>query len=676
MRTRIRWRTWLAALAVVLVGMPAIARAEDPTPPFIAPDAKWLDVVNYYRAMAGLNPVTETRWMSDGAYKHSCYMLYNTITHYEEVGKPGYTTEGELAGRSGNVAVSSKYQATSRSHIELWMTGPFHAIGVLRSRLTNVGYGKCDIENTPTWHSGATLNVISGLNYAIPAKTTPTLFPGNGTTTNLSRFVVESPNPLDACTFKTDAGLPVIAMMPEAVTSVSASMTGPNGPLQICKVWSGTTTGVAQQILQGENAVSVIPKGELVPGKYTVTITTNARTVKWSFTVDPTAATGIMPIPQVSTVGASSGFTAVKPFRYADSRVNSRITYVKAMTPKRIQVAGIAGLPSDITALSANFTVVNPRGKGYLTVYNCADSPPTASTLNYQPYETVANAGIFPLNQGSYKGSLCVYALVDTDLVIDVNGYLRPSATQRFESLTPTKWVDTATGLNATGRMRKNQTITMNAYTAGIGVPGDAKAVVVNIAGVLPDTNGYLTAYPCGITRPVVSNLNPRVGQTTQNLAIVPLAANGSMCLYAKEAMHVRVDVLGYMTTSGTGTLTPTAPTRVVDTRDLYRTEMNLGTNGSMLSAGALKTVTLAGQRGIPATARALSVNITAVQPTAAGYLTVWECGTQPPTRTISYSAGKVIPLGMEVKLSAGGELCMRASTRTHVVVDVTGYWG
>ena len=320
--------------------------------------------------------------------------------------------------------------------------------------------------------------------------------------------------------------------------------------------------------------------------------------------------------------------------------------------------------------------MVNPRGKGYLTVYNCADSPPTASTLNYQPYETVANAGVFPLNTGAYKGALCVYALVDTDLVIDINGYLRPSATQRFESLTPTKWVDTAAGLNAAGRMRKNQTITMNAYTAGIGVPTTAKAVVVNIAGVLPDTNGYLTAYPCGITRPIVSNLNPRVGQTTQNLAIVPLSASGSMCLYAKEAMHVRVDVMGYMTTSGTGTLTPTAPTRVVDTRDLYRPEMNLGTSGSMLAANALKSVTLAGQRGIPSSARALSLNITVVTPSSSGYLTVWECGTQPPTRTITYPAGKVIPLGMEMKLSSTGQLCMRASSRTHVVVDVTGYWG
>ena len=73
--------------------------------------------------------------MSAGAAAHSCYMLYNGISHDETPGLPGYTPEGDAAGNNGNVAVSSQINTSARSHVELWMSGPFHAIGILRPNL-------------------------------------------------------------------------------------------------------------------------------------------------------------------------------------------------------------------------------------------------------------------------------------------------------------------------------------------------------------------------------------------------------------------------------------------------------------------------------------------------------------------------------------------------------------
>jgi hypothetical protein len=168
--------------------------AAGPSPSFIPPSANWLTTVNYYRAMAGVGPVVEDASMSAGAAQHSCYMLYNGIAHDETPGLTGYTPEGDVAGNSGNVAVSSAINTSARSHIELWMSGPFHAIGVLRPNLRSTGFGKCDNASTPVWHSGATLDVLRGLASA-PRPADPILFPGNGTTTNLDRFVVESPSP-------------------------------------------------------------------------------------------------------------------------------------------------------------------------------------------------------------------------------------------------------------------------------------------------------------------------------------------------------------------------------------------------------------------------------------------------------------------------------------------------
>ena len=92
----------------------------------------WLGIVNTYRAMSGLGAVSENATWSSQAYSHGCYMLYNGIAHDEIPGKLGYTSGGDLAGNNGNVAVSSSTTATARNHVDLWMTGPFHAIGVLR----------------------------------------------------------------------------------------------------------------------------------------------------------------------------------------------------------------------------------------------------------------------------------------------------------------------------------------------------------------------------------------------------------------------------------------------------------------------------------------------------------------------------------------------------------------
>jgi hypothetical protein len=125
-----------STLAAFAMSVPlGSSAAADPVPPFIPPTADWLTTTNYYRAMAGVSPITEDPAMSAGAYNHSCYMLYNGIGHDEIPGRPGYTPEGDAAGNAGNVAVSSLEGTSARSHIELWMTGPFHAIGALRHNL-------------------------------------------------------------------------------------------------------------------------------------------------------------------------------------------------------------------------------------------------------------------------------------------------------------------------------------------------------------------------------------------------------------------------------------------------------------------------------------------------------------------------------------------------------------
>ena len=143
-----------------------------------APADHWLTVVNAYRGMSGLGPVTENSTWSAEAQAHSCYLLYNGISHDEVPGNPGYTAGGDIAGNSGNVAVSSSTSATARNHIDLWMTGPFHAIGILRPKLATSGFGICADAATSPWRSGGTLDVLRGINPQGPVPTNATVFPG------------------------------------------------------------------------------------------------------------------------------------------------------------------------------------------------------------------------------------------------------------------------------------------------------------------------------------------------------------------------------------------------------------------------------------------------------------------------------------------------------------------
>ncbi|MFZ9628959.1 MAG: CAP domain-containing protein [Ilumatobacteraceae bacterium] len=669
---RVRKIVAVATAALVSIGAAAgRAEAADPYPPFIMPGAGWLSTVNYYRAMAKLPSVAENATLSQGAYNHSCYMLKNGITHDEIPGYPGYTTSGDNAGNHSNVAVSSVYESTSRYFVELWMTGPFHAIGVLRHNLKTVGWGKCASTTTSPWQSAATLNIIDGLDYSAPQPTSPILFPGNGTTTNLSRFVTESPNPMTMCNWTGSAGLPILALMPEAVTSASTTLTGPSGPVTPCRLFGGNTTGVASDILKSENAVVVMPRTELTAGKYTVTVTTNARTVTWSFTVDPTAATGIMPVPTATATGTASRFNPIEPFRYADSRVPLRITKVLARTTKKIQIAGVANIPTDVTAVSANFTVTGTGGIGNLTVYNCSSTRPTASTLNFAQGETVANAAIVPLG----SGALCVYSPVDTHLIIDINGYFRSASSDRYNAIDQVPVMDSAKDFGAAGPRPATSVTSLLVRGTSSVLPTSATAAVLNVTALNAVANGFVTIYSCDTARPGVSSLNAVVGVTRQNMAIVPIASNGTVCVYTNSSMDVRVDILGYFAADSGSSFTPTTATRLIDTRDLYRPEMNFGLGGTRLPVDVTESVLLAGQRGISANASAVSLNVTVVPTTTPGTITVFACGSTVDLASMTFGAGKVSATAMQIRLPSSGDLCVRSTAPTHLVIDLNGYW-
>jgi hypothetical protein len=680
----------VGALALSMAVPMAVASAEA-FPPFVGPNPGWLTAVNYYRTMGGLAPVVEDAGFSAGSYSHSCYMLQNGISHDELPTKPGYTPEGDLAGNSGNVAVTSVFNETARRHVELWMTGPFHAVGVLRPNLQRVGFGKCDNQATSPWKSGATLDVLRGLGPNVP-QLAPVLFPGNGMTTSLDRFVTESPNPLEFCGWPSGGGLPILALMPESAAGASSSVTGPNGALEMCTLTAANTTGVASQILGGNNTVVAMPRNPLNPGTYSVQVRTAARTVQWSFTVDPAAATATATIPTTpvpptpatpvpvpeplpptdgAPSGIATGFEPMVPSRLVDTREAFGATVLQGGVSTRIQLGGRHDIPTDAKAASANFTVTQTQGPGFLTVWNCSADRPLVSTLNFGTRETVPNAATVPLDP---TGGICVYASVGTHLVVDVNGFYRADGAGRFTAVIPSRLMDTRVPVGPSGRITGGQTVQLQVGGAN-GLPNELAAAALNVASVDPGAEGFITVYPCDADRPLAANLNPMPGQIRPNLVVTPVSHDGTVCFFTTSDVDLVVDVTGYLSKASPSKFTPSAPFRFTDTREVTRTDVNAGTGGARLSAGQIVQIKMGGQRGIPANAKAVSVNIAVTGAEKAGFVTAYPCGARPNTANVNYTTATAISNGAQLPLSSDGSLCVFVYSGAHVIIDVNGWW-
>ncbi len=112
-------------------------------------------------------------------------------------------------------------------------------------------------------------------------------------------------------------------------------------------------------------------------------------------------------------------------------------------------------------------------------------------------------------------------------------------------------------------------------------------------------------------------------------------------------------------------------PCRVLDTR----------LTSQPLISGVPRAVQVAGQCGIPSTAKAVAVNVTVVGSTAAGSLTLYPADEGVPlTSALSFGTGQVRSNNALVKLASdatralGAVANLPSAAQVHLVVDVSGY--
>ena len=122
------------------------------------------------------------------------------------------------------------------------------------------------------------------------------------------------------------------------------------------------------------------------------------------------------------------------------------------------------------------------------------------------------------------------------------------------------------------------------------------------------------------------------------------------------------------------GEYTPLTPQRIVDTRS------GLGRAGSVTPLGAAQQIDIqiAGIGGVPASGvDAVVVNVTAVSPSEAGYLSVWPSGLPLPTiSSLNFAAGDTVANLVTVRVGADGRVSLfNPFGQVDVLVDVAGFY-
>jgi hypothetical protein len=198
-------------------------------------------------------------------------------------------------------------------------------------------------------------------------------------------------------------------------------------------------------------------------------------------------------------------------------------------------------IPASAQAYALNFAAVPSGPLGFLTAWPTGQQQPFAASLNAPTGAVTANALI--VGAGT-NGSVDVFALSATDLVIDITGYFAPPGAGGLSlyNVAPCRVLDTRL---PAGSPPLSGTRDVIVAASPCGVPASAQAYVFSATVVPAGPLGFLTLWPQGQPRPPTATLNAGDGAVTSNMAIIP-TANGSVSTYAISPTHLVLDIFGY----------------------------------------------------------------------------------------------------------------------------------
>ena len=274
-------------------------------------------------------------------------------------------------------------------------------------------------------------------------------------------------------------------------------------------------------------------------------------------------------------------------------------------------------------------------------------------------------------------------------------GQTQPST---YTPVTPFRVWDTraSSQVQCPGGCTLGPSATHTVQITGMGspaIPANASAVVVNLTGIQPSANTYMSVAPTGAAGlGSSSNLNLVPGAIQANLVTVALSSSGQVSVYnLAGTIDSAMDVMGYFLPATApppahtiGTFHPISPMRACDSR----TTSPCGP-AAALGAGQSRAVNVtSASGGIPSdgTPAAAAFNLTGVQGTANTYLTAFPpnadgtCGT-PSTSNLNLNAGAILPNRVIVPIgtsgAAKGLVCIfNLAGTVNFIIDTNGWFG
>jgi hypothetical protein len=287
------------------------------------------------------------------------------------------------------------------------------------------------------------------------------------------------------------------------------------------------------------------------------------------------------------------------------------------------------GAPGKV--IVGNLTITGAGADGWAAVYPCAEGWKGTSSINYRAGVDIANMVVA---KADGAGKICVVSQQRTNAIFDQTAEVDLSVGNS------TRLLDT----RSRGKSTADGTLTI-----ATGSPN--RTIVGNVTVDAPEADGFVALFPCKAGWSGTSNLNHDAGQTIANAFFAQADSNGDLCVRTQARTHVIVDVAGTTSLSGANS------TRLVDTRK----------SGQRSIANGVVTV----PTGKPNTSIAGNVTITGA--TDAGFAAVYPCrsGWQG-TSNVNYTSGNIANMFVTTA-DADGNLCVRTSAPTFVVVDSIG---
>jgi PKD repeat protein len=285
-------------------------------------------------------------------------------------------------------------------------------------------------------------------------------------------------------------------------------------------------------------------------------------------------------------------------------------------------------------------------------------------------------------NPGTWTVSLTVTNVLGSDVETKV-GYVVASVptAATYTAIAPVRVMDTRDGTGGLAGKFVNGTPRGFDVAGQATIPANAVAITGNLTVTGQSHAGFVFLGPTASSTPSSSTLNFPTGDTRANAVTVALSDIGGLEAVYKSSTagattNLFLDVTGYFVKDTAGKrYNAFAPVRVMDSRD------GTGSTVKFVNGAPQTFQVTGGTSGVPATATAITGNLTVTGQSSSGFVFLGPAATASPTSsTLNFPVGDTRANAVTVALSSGGQLSgvyksSTAGATTHLFLDVTGYF-